>query len=650
MTTLDAQVKVEVMLGQPPTSTTGAWTDITPWVRHSDGLKITRGRATERDDLTPGECTFVLDNTDRRFDPTHTTGPHYGLLTPRCPVRVTATYSAVTYPLFRGFIDGGWPQKLVTGNNTVGLRCLDAIGLAAQADGTTRSSLAWLTSPTTPKAYWRFRGDTEIATEVMSGKTAQSNARTPADPIVAGANHKALDFSQAASPMVLRDPAVLGTEQRGTLECWIRFPQGQPTGTSSIYLIYAQLADGWKLPIAAPSIAFGVWAARSTSGRINQIQFYHSDFEDGVKQDVIALTNTSSWTSLDLADGKPHHVTVRWIYTGAPTFVTYWVVIDGQHVPVSAVGYGTVGAVRTATTVMVGGAITGGTQEAQTPMHIDDLAIWSDAMSDAEMVPHYVAGATAGAGETLDQRAAWVVQELVGWQLVSMSEVSQVRAPAVSASVGALDQLRQIETSERGKIHVDANGQVTLLTRSHWGSATRSTAVQARFADDGTGIGYRDDAVITIDDRALTNDVTVTRVGGSPRNAQSAASIAAYGRRSTAVSDVLCVTDGQAQDLAEWVTAVYGFPTPRVETVSVQPQKAGSWATLLALDVADLVEVVVTPTVGVQSTVRAHIEGVDHHVTGDDWVVTIRADAARVDRNYFEWGTSVWDGTQGWSF
>jgi hypothetical protein len=248
MGTLDAAVKVEVMLGQPPTSTIGSWTDITAWVRHADGIKISRGRATERDDLTPGECTFVLDNSDRRFDPTHAAGPYVGTLTPRCPVRVTATHAAIVYPLFRGYVDGGWPQKYATGLNTVSLRCLDAIGLAAQCDGATRASISWLTSPTKPKAYWQFRGNSPTALEVMSQKTAQSNAMTPADPIVAGGAHKALDFSQAASPMVVRDPSLLVSEQRGSFECWVRFPQGQPTGAANAsYLLYGQFADNWRL-------------------------------------------------------------------------------------------------------------------------------------------------------------------------------------------------------------------------------------------------------------------------------------------------------------------------------------------------------------------------------------------------------------------
>ena len=653
MSTLDATIKVEVMLGQPPTSTSGTWTDVTQFVRHADGIKITRGRATERDDLTPGECTFTLDNTDRRFDPTHAAGPHFGTLTPRCPVRVTATHAAATYPLFRGYVDGGWPQKYATGLNTVSLRCLDAIGLAAQADGATRSSIAWLTSATQPKTYWQFRGDSPNATEVMSGKTAQSNARTPVDPIVSGGAHKALDFSQAAAPMVARDPALLVTEQRGSFECWVRFPQGQPTGASNaVYLLYGQFSDNWRLPIsAAPTaIALGIFANRSPSGRVDQIQFFHSDFRDGVKQDIIAITDTNAWRNVDLADGRPHHISVRWIYTGSPSFATYWIVVDGVYAPVFVLGLGTVSPVRTATTVIVGGT-NAATFEAQAQFHLDDMALWDNVIVfDSEMIPHQAAGATGGAGETLDQRAAWVTQSLVGWPLTSWAEASQVRAPAVSETVGALDQLRSIEASERGKVHVKADGTVTLLTRSHWATNTRSTTVQLRLADDGSGTRYRNDAVVAIDDRALINDMTITRLGGNPQRRVNAASVSAYGRRSASAGEILCTTDGQASDLADWIVAAYGQPTPRIETLSVQPQAVGAWPALLTLDVADLIEMVVTPAVGAPMTIKAHVEGLDHSITADDWTVTVRADAARVDRDYFRWGSSLWDGSQGWSF
>ena len=46
------------------------WVDVTVYVRLRDGISINRGRADETGDpMSPGTCTFSLDNNDGRFSP-----------------------------------------------------------------------------------------------------------------------------------------------------------------------------------------------------------------------------------------------------------------------------------------------------------------------------------------------------------------------------------------------------------------------------------------------------------------------------------------------------------------------------------------------------------------------------------------------------
>lgn len=95
---------------------TPVWVEVASLIREGSGLQIRRGRSSELDRFQAGKCSFTLDNRDLLFDPSNTSGTYYGQLLPMRRVRVRATYSAVTYDLFEGFILG-WPQSYDLGDN-----------------------------------------------------------------------------------------------------------------------------------------------------------------------------------------------------------------------------------------------------------------------------------------------------------------------------------------------------------------------------------------------------------------------------------------------------------------------------------------------------------------------------------------------------
>lgn len=93
----------EIDFTNDPSSATETWTDITAYVR--DGATIKRGRQVETGRDQAGTCSLSLDNRDRRFDWYNTAGPYYPGIKPMRRIRCRATYSAVTYPLFYGYLD-----------------------------------------------------------------------------------------------------------------------------------------------------------------------------------------------------------------------------------------------------------------------------------------------------------------------------------------------------------------------------------------------------------------------------------------------------------------------------------------------------------------------------------------------------------------
>lgn len=88
------------------------WTNVTSYVRRIN----TARRQTSSDGVgwryQAGTATVVLDNTDRRFDPTNLAGPYVtsgvSLVKPGRPIRIRAVYASVTYYIWQGKVRR-WP-------------------------------------------------------------------------------------------------------------------------------------------------------------------------------------------------------------------------------------------------------------------------------------------------------------------------------------------------------------------------------------------------------------------------------------------------------------------------------------------------------------------------------------------------------------
>jgi hypothetical protein len=90
------------------------WTDISQYFDTGGGgtISITRGSSRVESPVIrydAGTATIPLFNGDRRFDPTNLAGPYVAggktQILPMVPVRISATYQAVTYRLFKGTAD-----------------------------------------------------------------------------------------------------------------------------------------------------------------------------------------------------------------------------------------------------------------------------------------------------------------------------------------------------------------------------------------------------------------------------------------------------------------------------------------------------------------------------------------------------------------
>jgi hypothetical protein len=110
----NSDVTLQMQIGfdaSGPMDAVFTWTDVTAYLR---AFSTRRGRSHERDTVSAGTATFLLDNTDRRFEPEYASGAYYPNVRPMRPVRIRAIHSSTTYEIWRGFIESFpqvWPQQ-----------------------------------------------------------------------------------------------------------------------------------------------------------------------------------------------------------------------------------------------------------------------------------------------------------------------------------------------------------------------------------------------------------------------------------------------------------------------------------------------------------------------------------------------------------
>lgn len=120
---------IEVAFATDPFAASQTWTNVTAY---AEAFSTRSGRRTEFDKFAAGSARVLLDNADRRYDPTHTTGPHYPNVVPMRRVRIRATHASITYPIFHGFVED-WPQSYAMNGRVepVDLSATDVLGILA---------------------------------------------------------------------------------------------------------------------------------------------------------------------------------------------------------------------------------------------------------------------------------------------------------------------------------------------------------------------------------------------------------------------------------------------------------------------------------------------------------------------------------------
>ena len=139
----NVDLTVEIAFDSNPLDSSQTFTDVSTYLRR---FSITRGRATNLSNFNPASVTVVLDNSDNRFSPNQST--HYydavnnrTKIQPLKRIRIKATYDAVEYTIFHGFVESFPVNYPAQGSDSeTKLKCVDAFKLLNNA---TLDGLGW---------------------------------------------------------------------------------------------------------------------------------------------------------------------------------------------------------------------------------------------------------------------------------------------------------------------------------------------------------------------------------------------------------------------------------------------------------------------------------------------------------------------------
>lgn len=691
-----ASFTIEMGFGFGPGDTVSSWTDVSQWVHlegRSDVVSASSGRGAIGSGITPGSLTFVLDNADRRWDPTYADGPYYGDLVAGVPVRVRSTYSATTRTRWSGFVSSGWAQPVGSTSSVVSVTAHDLFGQLAAGEAPTSAwdaSVPLLSPP--PDQWWRPGVDGWID-RVGQRRARQTSALSEVDTLVAGGDRSwgQLDPDGCG---IAEDATLLIDPDTGHLviSAWIRIEPRTAENSTVTVPIYSQsdsVQPAW-ITVRIYAWEHGIHVVSVCPG-FDQL---YMTMEPRTYADYAgAHSFGDNWW---IADGEPHHIlvsieqptTVGWHRTpeiepllnlGTHPLSTGpqpHIFIDGIEPP--AYGYSLTPGTGNApdTPVRLGGAIgavagtTGTTGFSGT---IDHLLVWGDHPgSEADMADLAAElnelGRGAWAGERLDERLTRIITATGYANSLGTLDTSGIKTLQGYRQARPMDLLQKIEDTEQGRIWVDRDGDLRFSKRSWAWTDTTATTVQLTLSDvpselaGGAQEMLEAGTRVNFDPYSVTNVAQVTSTYGRMQTVEDAASIAQVGRRNPVhLSGLLHPSDRQSLSIAEWLVYSQSTPQPRVEQVAFRVETNPTVLAPIAQQIEEgwLVRVILSPPldntgtpIGSNLDVYGHVIGVRHEMSYFGWTVTLLLDSTRANRTFFQWGVSGWGNSdgEGWGY
>ncbi len=615
-------VVVEFAPMSTPLDETPTWVDITQYVRNEPSIRINRGRPSELQAFSAGTMTLTLSNRDRRFDPSHAAGAYFGNLIPGKQIRVRATWNAVTYDVFTGWVTG-WPQTFGTAGKdaTVMIEAFDAIGWMAK----NRLPDDYLTTYATEVGdgvnLGLFLRDIDSLlwlddTAIGDGATLHYGRRESGSSLVLGSMSPSIVFD-GSTVWTLPTPVLSGAGP------WTLAFIVQTTFSDDVLTM--DLMGRMSRSAAAPDTG-------------NQISMLGTGQIRWTAAIIGAIDSATGTTSVN--DGRPHLICVTGDGFGSTEPVRIY--IDGAEETVTYVDGGA--AADEMNIEYIGDS---GSAPLTTPTvftgSIQDVAFWNEILVPAavETMWDYCNGYL----EQTTFSTASRLLEYGGWPSAWEDITADPKADTGQFLLGGrtvLEAMQEVERTEQGRLFAAKNNDITLLQRYWTSEETRGTTVQVTFSDDGSDVGYATFGYGATD-LDIINDLTVTAAQRGHGRAIDVASAGEHGGQSASI-DTILTSSVAATSMAKGLVAQRAYPLNRLTPILVTSVPDSLWDNVLGLELGDRIKAEITPMgTGSQVVEEMTLEQISWSIDAAQWQLSVIG--APMPPDFFVVGSSLVDGT-----
>lgn len=650
MATNRPTMTVEVDFVNDPTSVTETWTNVTAYVRAAgDGvalLSTQRGRDYELARVSTGTFALIFDNTDGRFDTNNPASPYAtgtgnpgsapGLVLPGRRIRIRATWLAVTYDVFRGYVDQ-WPQAWTAAGFYGQANTSGTDGFAALALVDLPALVVFETLKDAPVAFYRCN---DSGTSVSAGNS--STTSQPLSAIVAGSTATVSDSfafgSDGGSGNLVGDPS---SSLRLYPKSW--------NGTANISGYALRTADLGVGPLLAlGGFSFECWFSTTNNTQNqeanlfiqsdnaasspDQIQLSLSQPVPGTQNLLLIMQNAAASASavvsstVNVGDGNWHHV----LCSLAADNKTPRMILDGVDQTASVIPAG-VALTWSAPYLNEWGGDPRRTFKAGTGYfdgNIKNLGLYQSVVSLARAQAHFSSGA-GFPGDSTGTRQGRIL-DAAGWPtaLRTLPAGDAMQGAQSTEGVKALEAMQVVADTEAGVLFQTPDGKITQVARSARYNKTSASSLGENVSE----LHYLGDITVVLDSREVYNDVTVSRAGGITVRTQDSASQLRYFPRTLEMSSS---ANGNADAiyLAEYLLARYKDPVLRVPTLTLDPfTQPALWPIVLGYDIGTQVTVTRRPGGAASISAPFFIERVSHEVSGQGWKTTWMLSPASVSQ------------------
>jgi hypothetical protein len=581
---------VSIAFDDGPYVASPTWTDVSSYVR---GMTTDRSRPDDWGNFT-GTATVELNNRTRLFDPFYTSGTYYGKLLPRRQIKIEATYSSVTYPVFRGFIDG-WPPSWTDAgqDSTVTLQCYDALSLLSQVQLPADWSRSYILSQS-PRHYLPcddpiIQFQTGTLTDIGStaiNMTYQTNAAPGtqladglANGSLAGASSTATGYIATNDPGIASRAVAFTANANFTVAFWC-IPEANTAG-----IISGQCANfGWN------------------------INFASGKFTTYVESYADQANYTYTTTTATLNQSEPYHFAMAWDGT-AKTAAIY---VNGVNVT------GT----KTTTLALTLATNADFLTVSQGPMQ--QIVVWVTNVPSPTVIQNIIKYSQASFYETTAARVSRIIAETPFSTSLVSANGTQYIAQITDDAPYAGPELQLTAQTEGGPMYVSRAGTLTQTATYTQYTQTKSFTSQTTYGSTGTAL----DPEVTIgyDASTFRNALNVSMSQGGVVKTTGAVATTVYGE-STQDWQTYAPTVAQGKLIGNLLVGFGQYVYPAFDDFDVVLSPDNNWSATLGLELLERITLKVQPPTGNLITQDLQVSSIKHSVVPGVWQTTLNGSA-----------------------